>query len=667
MFPDLGEAERRVWDAFPDGALTDLTGAQVRDVRAEVIAALLLGAREPEPGRASAVRLCGARISGALDLSGAAVGQPLSAEHCEFTEPVRLVEAATRGIRLRDCFLPALDGTCWRADGIVDLSGTAVRDGICLDHARVDGALTAAGIDLGGGPSGVALSADGLSASGGVRLNALRASGAVRLRGARVDGLIDLTDAVIAGPPSAALALDRIALAGRLRAPGLVVTGRFSLFNADITGSVNMSGAVLRNPGGVALAAGGVTVRGGLWCGDGFRAEGEVRFIGAELQANLHLAGAVLGNPGGVAANLDRAAIGAIEARGVTVTGGPISLTGTRISDHLNLDDARLTSDERDVVLVAEGPRIGGDVLLRRVTAQGRVRFHSCTVGGGVMLDAVRLLGRDGVAFVFSRSDVATDFTANGLTARGTVDLSGTSIGRRLRLDGARISHDGVLLDLHMLSAAELRLPPADPARGTISLGHARIGVLIDDPDHPPAALDLEGLTYESLEPRLPARDRLRWLALDHGEGRSQPYEQLAAHYARAGRPADARRILLARERRQWASAPPVTRLWGRVQDYSVGYGFQPWRAAFWFCLLLLVGGTVFAHWPPAPLKPAEAPHFNPVVYSLDLLVPLVDLGQEHAFNPAGAFQWVSYALIAAGWILVTTIAAGVARTVSRS
>jgi hypothetical protein len=43
-----------------------------------------------------------------------------------------------------------------------------------------------------------------------------------------------------------------------------------------------------------------------------------------------------------------------------------------------------------------------------------------------------------------------------------------------------------------------------------------------------------------------------------------------------------------------------------------------------------------------------------------------VDLGQERAFNPAGAAQWFSYFLIAAGWILATTIAAGVARTLSR-
>jgi len=43
-----------------------------------------------------------------------------------------------------------------------------------------------------------------------------------------------------------------------------------------------------------------------------------------------------------------------------------------------------------------------------------------------------------------------------------------------------------------------------------------------------------------------------------------------------------------------------------------------------------------------------------------------VDLGQKHAFDPGGAEQWLSYLLIASGWILVTTVAAGAARVLTR-
>jgi hypothetical protein len=68
----------------------------------------------------------------------------------------------------------------------------------------------------------------------------------------------------------------------------------------------------------------------------------------------------------------------------------------------------------------------------------------------------------------------------------------------------------------------------------------------------------------------------------------------------------------------------------------------------------------------PAPLHRGEAPGFDPVLYTLDLLLPIIDFGQPGAFDPRGAQQWLAALLIAAGWILATTIAAGVTRVLSR-
>jgi hypothetical protein len=53
-------------------------------------------------------------------------------------------------------------------------------------------------------------------------------------------------------------------------------------------------------------------------------------------------------------------------------------------------------------------------------------------------------------------------------------------------------------------------------------------------------------------------------------------------------------------------------------------------------------------------------------MYTLDVLLPIVDFGQQSAFTPRGAQQWLGYVLIAAGWILATTVAAGIARTLRR-
>ncbi|MGW4795024.1 hypothetical protein ACWEPC_21705 [Nonomuraea sp. NPDC004297] len=70
------------------------------------------------------------------------------------------------------------------------------------------------------------------------------------------------------------------------------------------------------------------------------------------------------------------------------------------------------------------------------------------------------------------------------------------------------------------------------------------------------------------------------------------------------------------------------------LQDVAVEFGYKPWRAATWLVGLLAIGGVVYAVSPPPPLKPGESPHFNAVIYALDLLLPIVDLGQQSGFNP---------------------------------
>jgi hypothetical protein len=102
------------------------------------------------------------------------------------------------------------------------------------------------------------------------------------------------------------------------------------------------------------------------------------------------------------------------------------------------------------------------------------------------------------------------------------------------------------------------------------------------------------------------------------------------------------------------------------LQDVTVGYGYRPIRAALWFLTLLLTGAVVFALNNPPPAELGKGPVFNSLVYALDLLFPLIDFGQEKAYQPTGGGQWVAYGLVIAGWVLVTTIATGITRALSR-
>jgi hypothetical protein len=305
--------------------------------------------------------------------------------------------------------------------------------------------------------------------------------------------------------------------------------------------------------------------------------------------------------------------------------------------------------------------------VLTRLQARGELNFRTSRVGQRVLLQGARLENPGGVALRFTRADVAADMFCDDMTVTGRMRLPGARIGGTLNLKRTHLINPADAVEAQALQAARVNLLPAEPIQGTVDLSHARIGVLVDDPARWPAALDLSGLTYQALEPQLPARDRLRWLAR-HSDGHEPgPYEQLASHYIAAGQPAQARRVLYARERLRRDRKPPLGRAWSWLQDLTVGYGYQPWRAALWLVLLLAAGSVVFHAAPPPPFQHGDTPHFNAVIYTLDLLLPVVDLGQKHAFNPAGGEQWFSYALIAAGWLLATTIAAGVARVISRN
>ncbi|MFC8242766.1 hypothetical protein [Streptomyces chartreusis] len=58
---------------------------------------------------------------------------------------------------------------------------------------------------------------------------------------------------------------------------------------------------------------------------------------------------------------------------------------------------------------------------------------------------------------------------------------------------------------------------------------------------------------------------------------------------------------------------------------------------------------------------------FQPAIYTLDLLLPLVELGQEGSYAPTGMMQWSVVALIGTGWLMATTVAAGAARVLRRN
>lgn len=524
---------------------------------------------------------------------------------------------------------------------------------------------------------------------------------AVRLDGARIAGSLDLSFATVDHPlslrscyfdakvdlhglRSREIDLTGSHLAGGLRASTAQIEGHLLLDHATIEESVRLIAAHIRGAlfmngahlsGGKppsaqpAFEADGVKVDADVLCRDGFRAVGEVRAPGAVIGDTLCLDGAHLVNENGPALQLARTKIGGdLLCREPFTTQGEIDLADAVIEGQLNLEGAHL---RRSTGPAFTAPRLTVRGELRccqGFVADGELRLLNGRLSGPFVLDGAKLTNPDGIAMHASGLTADGIYCRDGFHARGEIRLSGARITGPLDFFKARLTHSTNLsLGCWYLSARELILLFAAPVSGVIDLRYAHVGLLNYAPEASATEVRLDGLTYNAIAPIRDLETGLAWLNHAPAGFRPQPYEQLAETYRRNGHDALAREILLAKERRRRSTLSTPARIWGYVQDFMVGYGYRPWRAAGWL-LLLLIGGSIasgVSH--PIALDPDTAPPFSPFVYTLDLLIPIVDFGQKRAYFPAHAWQqWFTYGLTAGGWILATTIAAGITRSLRR-
>ncbi|MFC3576739.1 membrane-associated oxidoreductase [Streptomyces yaanensis] len=349
---------------------------------------------------------------------------------------------------------------------------------------------------------------------------------------------------------------------------------------------------------------------------------------------------------------------------------GPVRLAGAKISSGFFANGARLGSPDEtpeEPVLQLNHAEVSTDVWAVGLTVHGQVRMNGATVGGQVNIENAVLSAPGGTALHAETLVVGTDLNARGIHARGRVNLSGARIPRHLSLTRSRLSNpDELALRISSCVIGELWLQEAARIEGTVNFRRAQVDLLHVPPEVWPEHVRIDGLSYRVLAPHRSAEQRLPLLERETEGYLPYSYEQLTAAYRTLGDDAAARTVQLAKLRRHRRTLPRYARLWGYVQDAAVGYGFRPMRAGGWLLLLLCTGTLAFAlHHPPA-LKPSEAPGFNPLFYTLDLLLPIIDFGQESAFAPHGWYQWLSYLLIATGWVLATTIAAGITRSLNR-
>jgi hypothetical protein len=111
----------------------------------------------------------------------------------------------------------------------------------------------------------------------------------------------------------------------------------------------------------------------------------------------------------------------------------------------------------------------------------------------------------------------------------------------------------------------------------------------------------------------------------------------------------------------------PLGSIWGVIQDVTVGFGYRPGHALAWLVAVLTAATVYFDQVGPLPrATPSTGPAWDPFLYTLDILIPLLSLGHDTAWNPTGWAKAVTVMLMVTGWVLVTTVIAGVGRALKR-
>lgn len=482
----------------------------------------------------------------------------------------------------------------------------------------------------------------GLLARG--RLGARTLPHGVQLVGAWIEGRVDLRDAQV----PEGLWFYRCVFDATPRLEG-----------ARIGASLSFSDCLL--PG---LRAQGCSVAEDLVLNSGCTVRTEVRLAHATIGRDLNCEGLRLRSserseaPARQRLAADGARIhGDVILAGGFVADGDVRLVGARIAGDLRADNARMAGR-------LDGEGLRSDALnLDRVRVAGRVRLDRGFSAAG----PVRLAG--------ARIEGDLDCTDADFDAYGEAGFSGHAA---LRLDRATVCGALVL--------ARLRNPLT-----AASLLGARVGSLLDDASSWGERLALDGFAYARFAEGAPvhAAFRLNWLAQQepshlNADFRPGPWRQLIAVLHRMGRVHDARRVAIERESllrrigRIGDGATPVVRAVLRAGHalfgMLAGYGHRPARllaagVALWLGCAALYGaaaqqsviapsdsavhaGSRFTacraapigeavNWTGCPELAGEYPAFSALTYSLDVLVPLVDLQQQNrwvAREPVDAF-----------------------------
>jgi hypothetical protein len=619
------------------------------------------------------VRITGARFTDTVDLQNAELGHDLWLDRSLLEKGVNLEAVETRRRMAFDSskILGTFNAAGSRISEDLSMYQTEFSDDVDLSRAQVGNLLflrgsTVASINMNGLSVGKALFMDGKAQFKEINLIRAHIAETLDLSGATVTGVLNM-DGLSVGQ---GLAMGNKAQFKEINLIRAHIAETLDLSSSTVTGKLNMNGLGVgqglfmgdkanfeeidlgvAHIGGV-LDLSSATVAGllnlnqihvdqALFMGNEAQFK-EINLVSAHIGGSLDLSSSsVTGmlNMNGISVDQvlilrDKALFEEIDLRGAHTEQLDLSsstVTGMLNMNQIHVDQAVFMGNKANFAEIdLTVAHIGGQLVLDGSTVTGKLAADYIDVGqtmtlgyGATFTDEIDLRS----------AKLGQDLYLSGGAFYKNVDLSGTQIGGVLGLESAQ-----------WLGSATLDLTGA--AAGGIDLSHSW-----------PDRIYLNEFTYRNLSnisPNISQQAETWFRKQDYAP---QPYEQLASVLQANGLIGDATAIRYTGKERERRAASGLRWVWLFLLNYSIGFGYHLEYAFAWALGFVLLGWAVLY----ATGERTKHGFTLGLVYSFDMLLPLVQLDKKHDDVDLGPWpRCYFYAHKIIGVILTSFIVAGI-------
>lgn len=377
--------------------------------------------------------------------------------------------------------------------------------------------------------------------------------------------------------------------------------------------------------------------------------------------------------------NVSNATVGGdVQFQGLIQPPSTILINSASVSGEIDVKDSNVKS------FIVAGSGIGRSIRLDDSKFK-KFRIQATKVGGDLVLTNVHILSSDDPNWNGSRirwTTIGRELRFDSTTIDGNLVLEGTSVGTNLYFSGGQFSDvdartmtingflridtpcrrhesgaipDGPLVCMSVWENGS-RLDLSDTAVGRIESPFS----LSAWPDR----FRLTGFSVGSFASTYDTNSELtsawypQWLARGTDDYASEPYREITKFLQNAGQNDAANAVAYAAKDREridaWNNKNFLT--WGVLwmSKILVGYGYQIGLSLAWAFALVIIGAIIFRK-----TEEARVAHMPwGVIYSLEMLLPVVKLRKANDFDVSGRARYYFYFHKLAGWILTTFILA---------